>query len=308
MLPLPPFSWEAPDQLADLVALAAAPGARLIAGGTDLLPSMKHGLFQPQTLVSLADVAELRGIREEQGGLSVGAMCTLAEVAAHPLVRERYPALAAACRTVATPTIQGMGTLGGNLMLDTRCLYYNQPTGWRASLGGCLKASGTVCHVARTGTGCYAAHSADTVPCLWLYGARVALHGLAGSRDVAVSDLYGEDGRSWLKIQPGEILTRVQLPPPGAPVGHRKLRLRGAIDYAALLVAVQRTPEGSRAVLSALGPSPLLVQAAAGEDLAERAWAAAHPLSTHAISTTWRKHMVRIEVRRALAALESARG
>ena len=151
-------------------------------------------------------------------------------------------------------------------------------------------------------------HSSDTVPCLWRYGARVALPSPVGSRQLAVSDLYGEDGRSWLKIQPGEILTRVQLPPPGAPVGHRKLRLRGAIDYGALLVAVQRTPEGARAVLSALGPSPLLVEAGAGEDLAERAWAAAHPLSTHAISTPWRKHMVRIEVRRALAALEASGG
>ena len=122
MLPLPPLSWEAPDRLDEALALAAEPGARLIAGGTDLVPSMKHRLFLPTLVVSLSRIRELADIHVEGAGLSIGAGMSLAAVARHPEVLRRHPALAAACRTVATPTIQGMGTLGGNLMLDTRCL------------------------------------------------------------------------------------------------------------------------------------------------------------------------------------------
>lgn len=303
MLPLPSFSYEAPDHLDALLALAAAPGARIIAGGTDLLPSMKHRLFQPSTLVSLSALPELARIEDTAGGLRIGAAAPLSALRQHPLVRARYGALAEAAGTVATPTIQGMGTLGGNVMLDTRCLYYNQPDGWRASIGGCLKAEGQVCHVARTGAGCYAAHSADTVPALWLYGASLELASTAGIRRVPLAELYGEDGRTWLKIQPGEVLLAVHLPKPGAPVVHRKLRLRGAIDYGLLLVAARREGEGGRAVLSAIGPRPVEVYAERLADLPELAWAAARPLSTHAAPSTWRKHMVRVEVRRAIAHL-----
>ena len=305
MLPLPPFSWEAPDRLDDLLALAAAPGARLVAGGTDLLPSMKHRLFTPSALVSLGRLPELARVEPtEGGGLRLGATVTLAALAAHPLVRARYPALAEAASTVATPTIQGMGTLGGNLMLDTRCVYYNQPQGWRDGLGGCLKASGTVCHVARTGTGCYAAHSADTVPVLWLYGATVELASSAGVRSVMVRDLFGDDGRDWLRVRPGEVLTAVELPPPGSPVAYRKLRRRDAIDYGLLLVAATAEEQGGRAVLSALGPRPVEVVADRLDDLPEAAWAAARPLPTHLTPAPWRKHMARVEVRRAIEALQ----
>lgn len=303
MLPLPSFSFEAPDRWEDALALAHAPGSRLLAGGTDLIPSLKHRLFQPEVLVSLARLPDLADVREEQGGLSIGAMCTLRELSAHPIVLHRYPALAAACLTVATPTLQRMATLGGNLMLDTRCVYYNQPDGWRESLGGCLKADGQVCHVAPAGTGCYAAHSADTVPALWLYGATVELRSRRGTRRVPVAALYGDDGRTWLRVQPGEILARVHLPPAGGPVVHRKVRLRGTIDYGALLVAVRREGEGARAVLSALGPRPVEVHADRAEELPELAWRAARPLNTHVVSTTWRKHMARVEVRRALTEL-----
>ena len=175
MLPLPPFRLECPDTIEQLLPLASAPGSRLLAGGTDLLPSLKHRLFQAEVLVSLGRVDALGGIEQREAGLRIGATARLWDVARHPAVCQAYPALAAACRTVATSTIQAMATLGGNVMLDVRCIYFNQPDGWRESIGGCLKCEGDVCHVARTGTGCYAAHSADTVPALWLYGAKVEL-------------------------------------------------------------------------------------------------------------------------------------
>ncbi len=303
MLPFPEFAFEAPDTRADLLALAAQPGSRLLAGGTDLLPSMKHRLFQPSALVSLARVPGLAGVHEEQGALVIGAMTRLLDVANDANVQRGWPALADACRTVATPTIQGMGTLGGNVMLDTRCLYYNQPEGWRAAQGGCLKADGTVCHVARTGTGCYAASSADTVPVLWLYGARLRLTSIAGEREIAITDLFGEDGREPVRLAHGEVMLSLVIPRVESPVLHRKLRRRGAIDYALLLTAIRREGEGARAVLSALGPRPIEVFAERAEDLPELAWRAARPLNTHAVSTSWRKHMVRVEVRRGLLGL-----
>jgi 4-hydroxybenzoyl-CoA reductase subunit beta len=301
VLPFPAFSLERPDRLDDLLDLAAVPGSRIVAGGTDLLVSLKHRLLHPTPLVSVAAIQSLRGIHALDDGLSIGASVSLREVARDPLVVSRYPALAEACATIATHTIQAMGTIGGNVLLDTRCVYYNQPAGWRDALGGCLKAEGTVCHVARTGKGCYAAVSGDTVPVLWLMGAELEIRSSGGERRVPIRELFTDDGRTWLRIQPGEVLVRIHLPAPGAPIVHRKLRARGSIDYPLLLVAVQRDEGGARAVLSALGPSPIEVRADVADELPEIAWRAAHPLPTHLWSTTWRKHMVRVEVSRALA-------
>ncbi|MDP6932560.1 MAG: FAD binding domain-containing protein [Myxococcota bacterium] len=301
MLPFPPFALERPDTLEDLVQINQEPRTRLLAGGTDLLPSLKHRLFEPRTLVSLARVPLMKAVHEEDGGITLGAGLTLRQVRETPLVRSRYPALAQACSTVATPTIQEAATLGGNVMLDTRCLYYNQPAGWREAIGGCLKANGDVCHVARTGSGCLAAHSADTVPSLWLLGARLRLHSTRGTREVPISDIFLDDGRNWLDLRPGEVLTAIHLPDPaGSITVHRKLRARAAIDYPLLLTAIQLGTDRARAVVSAVGPRPILVECDNPEELPDRAWKTAQPLNTHAWSTTWRKHMVRVEVRRAL--------
>ncbi|MFT4974487.1 MAG: 4-hydroxybenzoyl-CoA reductase subunit beta [Myxococcota bacterium] len=302
MLPFPAFSYEAPDTLDDALALSAEEGVQIVAGGTDLLPSIKHRLFAPRALLSLRRLG-LDGIEDTGvGGLHIGATATLRQVRRDHRVSARYPALAAACATVGTRTIQEMGTLGGNVMLDTRCLFYNQPAGWRDAIGGCLKADGHICHVAPRGKGCYAAHSADTIPTLWLYDAVLEFASLRGPRRVAIRDLFDEDGRSWLKVEGDELLTAIHLPPPPAEVVvHRKLRLRGAIDYGLLLVAVQRQGLGARAIISAVGPRPIAVSVAAADDLPEAARKAAQPLNTHAIATTWRKHMISVEVRRALA-------
>lgn len=304
MLPFPSFALEAPDRVQDAVALLAQPGAIPVAGGTDLLPSVKHRLFTPSTLVSLRRLHTLRVVEPlADGGLALGAGLTLREVQRHPLVRAGWPALAEAAATIATPIIQNMGTLGGNVMLDTRCLYYNQPEGWRAALGFCLKKDGAICHVAPKGKGCYAAHSADTVPALWLYDARVELVSAAGTRTVALRDLYDVDGRTWVKVQRGELLTRVILPAAAGRVGHHKCRTRAAIDYAWLLVGVSRTDAGYRAVLSAIGPQPIEVVGESPEELAENAFKATQPLTTHALPPPYRKRMVRVEVRRAAQAL-----
>jgi 4-hydroxybenzoyl-CoA reductase subunit beta len=304
MLPLPPFRWEAPDQLSQLAALASTPGARLVSGGTDLLPSMKHRLFRPDVLVSTRRVPELRQVTARpDGSLSLGASLTLRELAALPELRASFPALAAAMGTVATPTIQAMATLGGNLMLDTRCMYYNQPAGWRAALGGCLKCEGTLCHVAPRGTGCYAAHSADTVPVLMLLGAKAVFETPAGPLTRLVGELQAADGRDGPPVPVGAVLTRLELPAPTRPVAYRKLRERGAIDYPLLLTAVAPTGTGWEAVISAVGPRPITVIADTREGLADAVHRAVQPLPTHQQASTWRKRMLRVEVSRALAQL-----
>ena len=306
MLPLPEFKLEHPDTLADFLALIHAPDSQIIAGGTDLLPNLKHRIETPPVLVTLNRVPEVCGVTPADDGLTIGAATPLAMVANHPEVAQLYPALADACRTVATSTIQEMATIGGNLMLNTRCLYVNQPDGWRHTIGGCLKSDGNICHVAREGSGCYAAHSADTVPVLWLLGARIRILSMSGDRTIPLPDLYTEDGIRRHTLKRGEFIHSLILPPPRGFVAHRKLRIRGAIDYPLLLTAVRREGAGASAVLSALGPKPIWVHADKAGDLPEVAWSKAKPLNTHSVATTWPKHMVRVEVRRALESTTQA--
>jgi 4-hydroxybenzoyl-CoA reductase subunit beta len=317
MLPLPPFSLLQPDSIEACTSLLAQhPEAKIVAGGTDLLPSMKYGIFKPPTLISTQSIPALKAIEPYEGGIALGAGLSHWDLQQNAEVQDRYPSLAQACSQVATPTLQAMGTLGGNLMLDTRCIWYNQSQFWRGALGGCLKCEGDICHVAPKGTGCYAAHSADTVPVLMLLGAVVEFASEKGLRQIPVAELFPEDALKGPKALPGELLTRVLLPAPQGDVAYRKLRTRGAIDYPLLLTAVRvdrdasGAPTGGRIVLSAIGPCPLEVKGAseaiaAGdvESAAELAYAQAMPLSTHTTPSTWRKKMVRVEVRRALSGL-----
>ena len=307
MLPLvSDAGYARPATLEEALQALARPGARVLAGGTDLLPSMKHGLHVPRTLVSVAHLPELCGVRVDGDTLRIGAATTLRHIATHTDVSRLTPALAASARTVGTPTIQAMATLGGNLALDTRCVHYNQPEGWRRSIGGCLKCEGTVCHVAPKGRGCYATHSADTVPALILLGARVELRrtGSPDTRVVRVEDLYdGEDGRRWLRLAPGELIVAVRIPREESPIAWRKARLRASIDYGHVLVAVQRRADGLHAVIGAVAPAPVRVHAADVDSLVEAAHAAAQPLGTHLPSPAWRRRMVAVELRRAVASL-----
>lgn len=291
-----------------------------VAGGTDLLPNMKHGLFTPRHLVSLRGIPDLHGIRVEGGDLVVGAGETLARVAAHPLVRERAPVLSSAAGQVAGPQLRSMGTLGGNLALDTRCTYYNQTAFWRGALGYCLKKDGTVCHVTRVGKKCVAAHSADTPPALMVLDARVQLVGPAGRRQVPVSDFFVADGIRNTRREAGELIAEVRIPLPGEGFRavYRKLRQRKAIDYPLLTVVVGGTlDEDTRVtsllgIVTALGSRPRELAAwgelAVGarldagriDALAERAFDQCHPLDNITADPGWRRAMVRVLVRRAL--------
>ena len=323
MLTMPPFAVVRPRSVGEAVD-ALAQGGRLVAGGTDLVPNLKRGLLDPKRLVSLRRVAALRGVHTEEGGaLVVGAGTTLVDLAADTRVRETWSALARAAEVVASPPIRNVATLGGNVCLDTRCAYYDQTDFWRGALGHCLKTCGDVCHVVPSGKRCVAAFSADTPPVLIAYGATATLVSARGSRTVPVAELYVADGARHLALDPDELLTEVRVPRPGpgARAAYVKVRSRAAIDFPALSIALVLARAGDGAVsdvsvvVGALGAKPRVVDGlaaiAAGRPLdeatigaiAERARAACHPLGNIDIDADWRRAVLAVQVRRALATL-----
>lgn len=333
MLPLPVFDYHRPETLDEALALLQKLGdkARIVAGGTDVLPNMKQGLFDPEHVVSIARLEELRGIRlaSPVGGtdprerLSIGAGMKLGEIAESLIVQRAAPALAEACGLVGGPHHRAMGTLGGNVCLDTRCRYYNQTYFWRKALGFCLKKDGTVCHVVKGGQRCVAAASNDSAPALIALEAEIELLGPKGERRVPAVDFYTADGIKNTVIEPGEVVVRVSLPVvPGRKSAFEKLRRRGAIDFPLLSVAarVDRGPasgsepgalRGCDVVVSALGARPRRVRAASkvavgaaiaglAQQIAEAARGECKPLTNLDEDAEWRRDMVPVFVRKAL--------
>ena len=308
---------------ADAARLLAdhGPDAMAVAGGTDLYPNMKRRQFTPRVLVALRGLEEAYGI-EANGALSLGAMATLADVAEHPVVRGRWPAIARAASLVSSPPLRNAGTIGGNLCVDTRCNYYNQTEFWRASVGYCMKKDGHVCLVAPGSDMCWALSSSDTAPVMIALGAEVTLVGPKEERRIAVRDLYGPDGINYLAKRGDEILTRIHVPDrTGWAMTYRKLRRRGSIDFPILGVAVAvrlgpgRRVEEAHIVLGAVHTAPVVARDAEEflrgrvldaetiEMTAGIAYKPAKPLDNADLSYAWRKRMARVEVARALREL-----
>jgi 4-hydroxybenzoyl-CoA reductase subunit beta len=233
------FKLLRPQSVADAVAARAAhSGARFLAGGTDLLPNMRRGLLQPDTLIDLGGVAELRGVTKDGKMLRIGAGTTLEQLAAHPLLSQ-YPALAEAALSIAGPTHRAVGTVGGNLCLDTRCQFYNQSDAWREANNFCMKLAGDTCRVAPKSDRCYAAFSGDLAPALMVYGAVAEIAGPSGLRHSPLAEIYADDGIAYLTLAPDEMLVAVRLPAASNLVsGYQKIRVRGALDFPLIGVAV----------------------------------------------------------------------
>jgi 4-hydroxybenzoyl-CoA reductase subunit beta len=320
MLPLPIFQHHRPQTLAEAVTLLGELGdrARIVAGGTDLIPNMKHGLVEPEHLVSIGGVRELEGVRMADAYVEIGATTKLCDAAEHPAVVQHAPALAQALGAVAGPHHRRMGTVGGNVCLDTRCVYYNQTYFWREALGFCIKKDGTACHVVRSGKNCVAAASNDSAPALMTLGAEIHLLGPNGSRVVTADDFYTPDGINNTVKLPGELVTRVRVPIVARrKSGFDKLRRRGAVDYPLLNAAarVDFAEDGTIAsvdvVVSALAArpkrvKPLRVPPGAKPDdalwrqIAEAAFKQVRPLTNIDNDAEWRREMVRVVVRKAL--------
>ena len=322
MLRLHPYTYHRPATVDAAIGLLVehAGDAMPIAGGTDLVPNMKHRLFTPPHLVALRGIEELHGIDVKQDGIRIGACESLDAVARHPVIRERLPSLASAASLISGPQLRRMGTIGGNVCLDTRCTYYNQTFFWRKALGFCLKKDGEDCHVVKGGTRCVAAHSADTAPVLMTLDAELEIAGPAGRRTVKVDDFFTSDGIWNRRMEKDELLVGVHAPFPvtGTRLGFQKMRARAAIDFPLLNLAasVRLDPNGRvealQMVASAMGSYPRrigkLEEAAAGnmlspaviEVVAQQAFRQCHPLDNLIDDTEWRCAMVPVLVRRLL--------
>ena len=285
------------------------PQAMLIAGGTDLLPNMKRRQQSPATLISLRRVETLKRVANG-AGLRLGAGLTLTEVVNTAAVRGKYLALWQAAAQVATPHLRNMGTLGGNLCLDTRCSYYDQNEDWRRAIDFCMKKDGETCWVATASKRCLAVSSTDTAPALISLGAKVKLVSAAGEREVALADLYKNDGMDYLTRRADEILTEVSLPDrEGWRSTYWKLRRRGSFDFPVLGVAAavksakDGTVEEARLVLGAVSSRPLLAKAgemligkkltdAVIAEVGEKASSAAKPMDNTDLDLYWRRDVV----------------
>jgi len=328
MLRMPHFEVREPRSVEEAVALLASLGEKAvpIAGGTDLLPNLKHRLLEPKVLVSLARLDALRGVTQETGGaLVLGAMTTIDAVSASELVRARAPALALAAAQVSGPQLRRMGTLGGNVMLDTRCRYFNQTYFWRKSLGFCLKKDGTVCHVVAGGKRCVAAASNDTAPALMTLGASLTLAGPQGTRVVPIDEFFHTDGAANTRRGEGELLVSVRVPAqrPGHRGAYVKLRSRESIDFPLLGVAARVDLEGGAVAdadvaVVALQARPVRLKGVAEslkgkrpgdaglldalEQVGQRAYKQCNPMPNVTGDHEYRHEMVPVFVRRALLA------
>jgi 4-hydroxybenzoyl-CoA reductase subunit beta len=331
MLRLPQFGVELPSDVAGVIALLRArPGARIVAGGTDILPNLKHRLDQPEILISLAQVAELRALDEADGAVRIGAGLTLTQVAEHPRIQALFPSLARAAGQVASPLIRNMGTLGGNLNLDTRCRYVNQSEFWREAIGGgCLKSEGNVCHVVPGGRNCVAAMSSDCVPVLISLGAEVVLAGPEGERIVAAAKYFKADGLRHTVREDAEITTQIRIPIPTTPQrsAYAKWTVRKSIDFPLVSVALRFDLDGDSVdaavtgvcvVAGVLGAKPREVSGlddVIGKKLSDPAVArivstAVHkqckPLENVPYEAPYRRQMLAVYTRRAIEELIAA--
>jgi len=321
---LPPFTYLAPVSVADAVKLLSDHGreAMPVAGGTDLYPNMKRRQFEPSVLVGLRGIRELVGVRGTGGtGLAIGAGTTLTATSRHAEIARNYPALATAAGLVSTPQLRNMGTLGGNVCVDTRCNYYNQSYQWRKAVNFCMKKDGEICLVAPGSPRCWAVSSSDTAPVLWSLGATVRLVGPEGERAVPISALYRDDGIEYLAKLPEEIVTEISLPPAdGLRSAYLKLRRRGSFDFPVLGVAATLAMDGdvvrqARIVLGAVASLPREAAEASAllagerltaeliEEVATRAARPSKPLDNTDLTHPYRKKMTRVFVARALRRL-----
>jgi 4-hydroxybenzoyl-CoA reductase subunit beta len=327
MLRLPKFSYHRPTSAAEAQRIAAehGPDARFVAGGTDLYPNMKRRVQRPGHVVALSRCAELRGTRgDARQGLTIGAMTTLAAIERDALLRAQYPAFVHAASVVSTPLLRNMGTIGGNLLLDTRCNYYDQSHEWREAIQFCKKCDGTVCWVAPSSPRCWAVQSSDTVPLLCAIGAEVSLLSGDGERRVPVRELYRDDGIEYLSKRPEELLAALHLPAnEGWRASYRKLRRRGSFDFPVLGVGACLRLEGDRVVEADLRiggagswpiPATRTVEMLRGAELrygdpasdeliraaAQEAYKPTRAMDNTDLDAHWRKKMAPVFVARAI--------
>jgi len=324
---LAPFTLHKASTAAQAAALlASVPGARIIAGGTDLLPNLRHGIGAPPALVDVSAIADLSDVTRDAQGWRLGAGISLAALAADAAIGRELPALAQAAASVAGPGHRSVATLGGNLCLDTRCVFYNQSEWWRQANDYCLKHGGETCHVAPQGRRCHAAFSGDVAPALIALDAAVEIVGSMGTRSLPLADLYADDGAAPLLLAADELIVAVRIPaqPAGSRCGYRKARVRGAMDFPLAGVAARATfgdgRLGSlRVALTGTNSRPLLladtdvllgapVDEATLAALAKRIGRQVSPMRTTVTASNYRRQVAIVLAQRLLRDLAAGAG
>lgn len=317
---MPAFSYFRPASLEAAVNLGAEhPGSRLLAGGTDLIVNLRRGLASPSAVIDLGAIAELAEIAEAGNAIRIGAGVTLSQLANHPLIRHRFPALVSAALVVAGATHRAAATVGGNLCQDTRCVIYNESDWWRAGNGYCRKCEGEVCHIVEQKDRCYATYHGDLAPVLMVLNAEVELIGPAGTRRLPLPALFQEEGDHHLTLLPGELLAAVVLPDVAAAVaGYAKVRIRKAIDFPLAAVAIALVRRGERLLdlrvaISGTNSAPLMVHCAdlVGEiwrealldDFAKAIRKTSSTVKTTSVSPSYRRRVLLASARRLLTQL-----
>ena len=318
---LPKFEHLQPESLEEAFDLLSECGeeARVIAGGTDLLVSMKQRLLTPKYLLNLKGL-ELDFIEDGREGLRIGALTRLTTLIKSPLVREKFPVLAQAASYVSAPPLQNMGTLGGNLCLNTRCFFYNQSQFWRQARPLCFKTGGEICHVVKGSDHCYSVYQSDLAPVLIALEARVKVAKKGSEWVIPLLDLYTGKGEEPIALEAGEILIEVEIPALAASWGgdYQKLRYRGAMDFPLVGVAAVLDWNGgscarAKVVLTAVASAPVVVEEAGkllegqkpDEEViaraTEAAYEVAHPVANVGSTPLYRRKMVRVMTKRAIA-------
>jgi 4-hydroxybenzoyl-CoA reductase subunit beta len=321
VLRLPRLEYLRPRSIAEATELAAQnPGAMFIAGGTDLVPNLKRRQFDVTALISLNALPDGHRIEGDiKRGITIGAGVTLDELAHHELLDGPFRALAQACGSVSTPQVRCMGTLGGNLLVDPRCNYYNQTYSWRKAVGFCMKKDGDICLVARSSPRCWAVSSSDSAPVALALNAQITLQGVEGARRIPAADLYKDDGIDYTTKKADEIITAVELPAVEGRMtsAYWKLRRRPSFDFPILGVAVaiawdDGVVREARGALGAVGSHPVDITAFLRPlhgkrptedsiaDVAEVADKPSRPLDNTDLSHYWRKRMSKVYIERAL--------
>jgi 4-hydroxybenzoyl-CoA reductase subunit beta len=321
MLRLNRFQYLSPQTVGEALEMLHKYGSDgiLMAGGTDVLVNIKHRLATPDYVIGIRHLPDLHVFEDDGGWLTIGASTSILRIEQNARIQERYPALSYAAHLISTPQVRRVGTLGGNLCLDTRCNYYNQSQDWRRAIGFCMKKDSEICRVAPGGDRCWAVASADTVPVLVALRAEVSIVGTEAPRRIPVEQIFVDDGLVPLTLRPGEIVTAIHIPnPDGYECVYQKFRIRHSFDFplVGIAAAVKRSPSGivedSRIVMTAVASYPerasAAEQALIGNPLHEGAIAAAgqavfraaKPMDNTAGSIFHRKRMARVLVERGL--------
>jgi 4-hydroxybenzoyl-CoA reductase subunit beta len=300
MMLLPEFEYKRPENLKETFSFLSQYGekAALLAGGTDLIPRMKMGLKQPRVILSLSAMNGLSYVRQQGETLKIGACTTIDELERHPTISYHCPVLYEAAMSIASETIRLIGTVGGNLMQDTRCIEYNQSQEWRVSSKVCFKMGGGVCNVLKKGKRCFATYCGDLAPALISLGALVCLESKEHKREIPLENIFTGNGESPFSIRRGELLKEIIVPLSKTLGGYKKLRLRRSIDYPLASVALSSDQkEKGRFVVGAMGPRPVIYEFSsykALNQLVEKVYEEATPVANMSLSPLYRKRMIRV--------------